>query len=61
MSGNTFNLPRVGDMKTNDQSYKHFTSVHVVIWAISSQYNSRVVNYDCELLYKIDHMSVNLH
>ena len=41
------------------QSYKHFTSVNydsrVVIWSFSSQYNSRVVNYDCKVLYKIDH------
>ena len=43
------------------QSYKHFTSVNydprVVIWAISQSYDSRVINYDCKVLYKIDHSS----
>ena len=38
---------------------KHFTSVNynprVVIWAIFKSYDSRVVNYDCKVLYKIDH------
>ena len=41
------------------QSYKHFMSVHYD----SSQYNSRVVNYDRKVLYKIDHrndISVNI-
>ena len=44
------------------QSYKHFTIVNynsrVVIWANLSQYNSRVVNYNCKVLYRIDHCSV---
>ena len=45
------------------QSNKYFTSVNydprVVIWEISSQYDSKVVNYDREVLYKIDHRFFN--
>ena len=41
------------------KSYKHFTSGNydprVVIWQFSSQYDSRVVNYDRKVLYKIAH------
>ena len=44
------------------QSYKQFTLVNydsrVVTWTISYSYDSRVVNYDGKVLYKIDHWCV---
>ena len=47
------------------QSYKHFTSVNydprVVIWAIFQSYDSRVVYYNCKVLYNIDHWSILLY
>ena len=51
-------------VRTSGQSYKHFTSVNynprVVIWAIFKSYDSRVVNYDRKMLYKIDHREYSL-
>ena len=53
---------QVWDLSYNSgQSYKKFAIVNydsrVIIWAVFSQFNSRVVNYDRKLLNKIGHSS----